>query len=296
MLGAVLFTAFVPLLPYAPQLFSASGLFDAELLRVHPRGGGLSIYDLTLLAGRHLGLPAYLTVYVLAGGYLCACVALIAGCQIRLAAVALLFLHRIFFMAVPVYNYGFDFLVLSALFYCAVYHVRWGMYTLRLLQLHLCLVYFFGGLNKAIGTTWHNGEALWKAIQQPIGEPLIQGMALLQLPWLSIALGWGVVVLELFYTTLVWWRLLRPWVLGAMVTMHIGIALCLGLYAFSALMILLNLTAFYFPYLNDSSCPSPEPSEQARRNTGVTANNMGETPACNTSSTIAAGASAERPP
>src|SRR5690606_12466638 len=107
--------------------------------------------------------------------------------------------------------------------------------------------------NRAIGSTWHNGESLGKAIQQPIGEPLIQGMALLQLPWLSIALGWGVVVLELFYTTLVWWRLLRPWVLGAMVTMHIGIALCLGLYAFSALMILLNLTAFYFPYLNDSS-------------------------------------------
>lgn len=296
MLGAVLFAAFVPLLPYAPQLFSASGLFDAELLRVHPRGGGLSIYDFSLLAGRHLGLPASLTVYAFAGSYLGACVALIAGWRVRLAAVALLLLHRIFFMAVPIYNYGFDFLALSALFYCAVYHVRWGMYILRLLQVHLCFVYFFGGLNKAIGATWHNGEALWKAILQPIGEPIIQGMALLPLPWLWTVLGWGVVALELLYAVLVWWRPARPWVLGATVAMHVGIALCLGLYAFSGLMILLNLTAFYFPYLNDSTCLPPEPSEQARRDTGVAATSMVEPPACHTSSTNTAGTSAEKPP
>lgn len=295
-LGVVLLMAFAPLLPYAPELFSAAGLFDAELLRLHPHGSGVSVYDMVTGAARHLGWPSYVTVYTLAGCYLAACVALIVGWQTRLAAVALLLLHHMFFLAVPVYNYGYDFLALSALFYCAVFDRRWAFLTLRTLQVHLCAVYFFGGLNKVVGYTWHNGAALWKAIQQPIGEPLIQGMALLPIPGLWTALGWGVVALELSYAVWIWWRPVRPWVLAATLAMHAGIALCLGLYAFSGLMILLNLAAFYFPYLNDSTCPPPELSEQARRATGVAADSSGETLAFNTSSTYVVGVPPEKPP
>jgi len=92
-----------------------------------------------------------------------------------------------------------------------------------------------------------------------------------------------------------WWKRLG-WAMGATVAMHVGIALCLGLYAFSALMILLNLTAFYFPYTKDSSCSPPVPPEQATVRTGVRAIHMGGAPARNTSSTTTVGASAEKPP
>jgi len=120
-------------------------------------------------------------------------------------------------------------------------------------------------------------------------------MELLHLPWLWAALGWVVVVLELSYAVLVWWRPARPWILRATVAMHVGIALCLGLYAFSALMILLNLTAFYFPYARSLSYPPPVLAEQAPAYPGVQANHMGEAPAYNTSSTTV-GASSEKPP
>lgn len=295
-LGVVLLMAFVPLLPHAPELFSAAGLFDAELLRLHPHGSGVSVYDMATGAARFLGWPPYLTVYALAGCYLAACAALIAGWQARPAAAVLLLLHHMFFLAVPIYSYGYDFLALSALFYCAVYDRRWDFPTLRTMQVQLCAVYFFGGLNKAIGSTWHNGEALWKAMQQPIGEPLIPGLALLPLPGLWAALGWGVVALEFSYAVVIWWRPVRRWVLAGTVAMHVGIALCLGLYAFSGLMILLNLAAFYFPYLNDSTCPPPEPSEQVRSASGERAESGGGAPACNTSSTYVAGVPPEKPP
>lgn len=295
-LGVVLFMAFAPLLPDVSQLFGAASLFDIALLRLHPQGYGWSVYDLAFVVGRYTGWPASLTVYALSAFYLATCVSLIAGRQVRVAALVLLLLHHIFFVAVPVYSYGFDFLALSALFYCAVYHRLWAGHTLRLLQLHLCLVYFFGGLNKAIGATWHNGEALWRALQQPIGAPLIRGVELMQWPWLCTALGWAVVVLELSYAVLVWRQALRPWVVAATVAMHTGIALCLGLYAFSALMILLNLTAFYFPYAKHSPCPRRVPPEQATACTGVRVIHRVEALAPNASSTTTAGAPPEKPP
>ena len=37
----------------------------------------------------------------------------------------------------------------------------------RVLQLHLCLIYFFGGLTKALGVGWWNGTNLWRALTRP---------------------------------------------------------------------------------------------------------------------------------
>lgn len=294
-LGIILVAAFAPLLPHIPELLGASGLFDTELLRLHPHSAGLSVYELTALLDLHLGLSADLTAYVLAYGYLAASLALIAGRQVQGASVTLLLLHYLFFIAVPVYSYGFDFGCLSALFYCAI-HPLWRVIpTLRLLQLHLCVIYLFGGLNKAVGSTWHNGEALWKAVQQPIGEPLIDAVGWLPLPWLWAALGWGVMAAELSYAVLIWWRPTRPWILGIIVLMHTGIALLLGLYAFSALMILLNLTAFYYPYLEDSPCPPSAMTAQTAVPIGGKAPKTAGTPTLNTSSETA-GVPAAKPP
>jgi len=294
-LGAILLIAFAPLLPHTSQLFGVSGLFDTALLRLHPHGAGISIYDVTILLERHVGLPPDATVYTLSVCYLTSCFALAVSWQTQRAAAVLMSLHYLFFIAVPVYSYGFDYLCLSALFYCALYHTRRATLILRLLQLHLCVVYLFGGLNKIIGSTWHNGEALWKAVQQPIGGPLIHVTEWLPLPWLWATLGWGVVVAELSYAMLIWWRPVRPWILGFIVLMHTGIALVLGLYAFSALMILLNLTAFYYPYLNESSCQPLAVTVQAAVHAGEVVHNEGGTPKQKTSSTTT-GVSPAKPP
>src|SRR5437762_14164315 len=53
----------------------------------------------------------------------------------------------------------------------------------RVLQLHLCVIYFFSGLTKLLGSGWWNGESLWRALTRPpfdrvSSEVLIQGIYL----------------------------------------------------------------------------------------------------------------------
>lgn len=76
----------------------------------------------------------------------------------------------------------------------------------------------------------------------------------------------------------------------------IAIALLMGLYAFSALMILLNLVAYHFPYSKDYVNPPTAPPEQSPAHTGIQKNIIDQTPACNTSSTSPAGAVVKKPP
>jgi len=269
---------------------------NLDLVRYHPDASGWSVYDLVATLEQQAGMPQGDTLTLISCVYAALCAALLAGWHVRAIAIALLLAHYHIYVAVPLYSYGFDYIALSALTYCAAYSQRWGAITLRALQLHLCIIYLFGGLNKLVGPAWRNGEALWKAVQQSYGQPLISLSGVEALPWLWLAAGWGVVLLELSYPFLIWWRRARPWVLGSMVLLHLAIALLMGLYAFSALMILLNLVAYHFPYSKDYVNPPTAPPEQSPAHTGIQKNIIDQTPACNTSSTSPAGAVVKKPP
>jgi len=115
----------------------------------------------------------------------------------------------------------------------------------RLLQLHLCVIYLFGGLSKARGESWWDGTALWYAI----GNYEYQSI---DMTWLSrfptfyTALTHGTVFWEIFYCAIVWPRRTRPIALGLAVAVHGGIALFLGMMTFGLMMIAANL-AFIEP-------------------------------------------------
>ncbi len=109
----------------------------------------------------------------------------------------------------------------------------------RLAQLHLCVIYLFGGLWKARGTTWWDGTALWFAAANYEYQSL-------NLTWLGrfpivfSALTHVTVFWEVFYCALVWPRLTRPLVLAMAVAVHGGIALFLGMITFGTIMIVAN--------------------------------------------------------
>jgi len=113
----------------------------------------------------------------------------------------------------------------------------------RVLQLHLCIIYFFSGLNKSLGAGWWNGDNMWLALTRPpfnvLPVDLIKSCHFV-LPLAGIA----VLVLETFYPFFIWPRRTRPIWLAGILAMHVGIGLAMGLYLFGLIMIILNIAAF----------------------------------------------------
>jgi uncharacterized membrane protein YphA (DoxX/SURF4 family) len=114
----------------------------------------------------------------------------------------------------------------------------------RLLQLHLCVIYLFGGLSKARGETWWGGEAVWLAIANYEYQSMDMTW-LSQYPAVISGLSNLTLFWEIFYCALVWPRVTRPIVLAMAVAVHGGIALVLGMATFGTMMIVAN--AIFLP-------------------------------------------------
>jgi uncharacterized membrane protein YphA (DoxX/SURF4 family) len=110
----------------------------------------------------------------------------------------------------------------------------------RLFQIHLCTIYFFGGVAKARGVTWWDGTAMWYSA----GNYEYQSLDLTWIadyPRLASALTHATLLWELSYAALVWPRLTRPLVIGLAIAMHAGIAMFLGMITFGLMMIAANM-------------------------------------------------------
>lgn len=120
----------------------------------------------------------------------------------------------------------------------------------RLLQIHLCIVYFFSGVEKMKGPAWWDGSAVWEAIASFqyqsqdltwLGNfpPLIAFMTHLTVFW------------EATYPAIVWPKATRWFALGCAVLIHGGIGIAMGMPTFGAAMIFANM-AFVSPRLVES--------------------------------------------
>ena len=115
----------------------------------------------------------------------------------------------------------------------------------RLIQLHLCVIYVFGGLSKLRGEMWWDGSALWYTAVNYEYQSL-------DITWLGhfriviATLTTATIFWETFYCALVWPKLTRPLALGMAVMVHGGIAVALGMVTFGSIMIIANM-AFIEP-------------------------------------------------
>ncbi|MBX7165484.1 MAG: HTTM domain-containing protein [Pirellulales bacterium] len=119
--------------------------------------------------------------------------------------------------------------------------------ALRLIQLHMCVIYLFAGLAKLEGETWQNGTALWGAVAN-LEYQSLDATWMAGYPLLINALTQTTVFWETFYIGLVWPRLTRPIIIAMAVPLHLGIALAMGMITFGLIMILANF-AFLSPAL-----------------------------------------------
>ncbi len=112
--------------------------------------------------------------------------------------------------------------------------------ALRLLQVHLCVVYFFSGIAKLFGASWWEGTALWGAAANSRYRTLdITWLA--RHPLLVNLLTLGTVFWEVSYPALVWPRLTRRLAIAMGIFVHLGIGAAMGMGEFGLAMIAANL-------------------------------------------------------
>src|SRR5262249_45345565 len=119
--------------------------------------------------------------------------------------------------------------------------------AIRLIQINLCVEYFFAGLGKAQGEQWWNGNAVLMAVRnlEYQSEHLTW---LIHYRWVASLLAHGTIFLELSYCVLVWPRLTRPLAIAGAILMHLGIGAFLGMWTFGLAMIIANLS-FVSPWV-----------------------------------------------
>lgn len=119
--------------------------------------------------------------------------------------------------------------------------------AIRLIQLHMCVIYFFAGTSKLMGPTWWEGTALWGAFANAEYQSLDM-LWLVHYPILINFMTQVSLLWELTYWALVWPRITRPLVIALAVPLHLGIAICMGMVTFGLAMLFGNL-AFVSPHL-----------------------------------------------
>ncbi len=224
--------------------------------------------------GNHLGVSEGILLSVIWTCLLVAGCFLFAGIFCRSAAITAWFLHLCVVKSADLLSYGVDNLTTIGLFYLMIgplpdsKSLDWklrkpptpdarvvGFYR-RLLQMHLCLIYFFGGIAKLAGIGWWNGTSLWRPLTLPPFN-VVDPDLILHWKFLLPAAGLFICVLEIGYPFLIWSRWTRPVWLICICLMHVMVALTMGMYLFALVMIVLNLAAFGPVGLGDPALGAP---------------------------------------
>jgi hypothetical protein len=110
--------------------------------------------------------------------------------------------------------------------------------SLRLIQLHMCVIYFFAGVAKLRGYAWSDGTAMWLSLANL--EYTSQSFDMTWMarhPRLIDVMTHVTVLWELSFCLLIWRPLLRPVVLAVGVVLHLGIGAFLGMWTFGLIML-----------------------------------------------------------
>jgi Vitamin K-dependent gamma-carboxylase len=211
--------------------------------------------------GSHIGLSEQTLLAVVWVVLLMVGFALLAGIFCRTSAIISWFLHLGVVKSADFFSYGVDNLTTIGLFYLMICPLpdRYSLdarfrnlskpdtrlvgFHRRILQIHLCLIYFFGGIAKCAGIGWWNGTSVWRALTLPPFN-FVDAEMLRHWSFMLPVAGALICLLETAYPFFIWHSKTRKiWLIG-ICAMHVGIGLTMGMYLFAFVMIILNLAAF----------------------------------------------------
>lgn len=249
-------------------LYTNSSIIPLELHTIYGEYHILTVESILLFLNNFF--DDYQSILFFKFTYIFLCLMVISGFFSRLSAIALIILQISFIKSGSLFFYGADFFTSMSLFYIVIFpsssyfSIQKKLFpsfsgskqsiTLckRLIQTHLCLAYFFSGLDKILGFNWWNGESVWKAVHLPNLYSFVEIGNHIQNPIFYIVLGWGVIIIELFYPIFININKTRKIWLMLTISMHLGIVLSFNLFFFSSIMIVWNLTSYYFNYYHEN--------------------------------------------
>lgn len=259
-IGAFVLLHFLASLGDLNLLFGSDSIIPPEISHLYTHPHILTNHRIAIYLGMELDTWLLITSI----GYITLSLFITLGFLTRFSTLGLIILHISLMKSNVFLNYGADYFTSMSLFYLLFFPVG-KTYSLdsfiwktkprpsnqyfffrNFLRVHLVLVYVFSGIDKSLGFNWWNGESIWKVLNLPYVnlDFKINFDWLAEYPTLLMVMGWLVVALEIAYP-LICVRRFRTLMLCLIIGMHIGIAVVLNLYFFSAIMIIWNLAAFY---------------------------------------------------
>lgn len=261
--GLFILLHFLSILPDFDALFSTKGIIPSDILDVFIPNFLITLPKIVYFFDSY-GIAENNVLLIFKIMYISFSLFILIGFFTRISAFFLLFLQISLVKGASFYAYGVDYFTSMSLFYLILipsdYSFSIQSYFKsevkkvnlrpfqRLFQIHLSISYFFSGLGKILGFNWWNGESIWKAINLPFANNdfNFDFSLLAEYPITLIIISWSTIIIEMFYPIFIWIpRTRRVW-LYLTILLHIGIALVINLYFFSALMIIWNISNFYF--------------------------------------------------
>ncbi|UOX34431.1 HTTM domain-containing protein [Flavobacterium sediminilitoris] len=262
--GIVILLHFISIFNDFDLFFSSKSIIPSDIMATFNQDWQLT-FPILVKQIESIGISEATTIIITKTAYILLSVCIIIGFFSRISAFILLFIQILLMKGSTFFIYGADFFTSMSLFYLilfpsdAYFSIRHFfrpnkkkeynyMPVKRLFQIHISIAYFFSGFDKLLGFNWWNGESIWKAIHLPYANRDFN----FDFSWMAdhsyilVIIGWSTIIIEMFYPLFVWIPKTRRLWVTLTISMHIGIALVLNLYYFSAIMIVWNLTNFYF--------------------------------------------------
>lgn len=195
---------------------------------------------------------------------LLALVSLGLGLFTRTSAILCFALNLMFINRNPAIQYGADFVSSFCLFYLCFANSGQALsldrflgrdrkgplianldsMAFRLLQIQLCVIYFYSGISKLKGTRWWNGSAIFDVFTM---EGLVRWdmTFLAYLPDLLVAACYLTLLWEMYFPILIWTRPFRLLLIVFGALMHMAFGIFLNIPFFAAIMV-----SIYILFLN----------------------------------------------
>ena len=118
------------------------------------------------------------------------------------------------------------------------YRSEWTGACLRLMQVQMAVLFFYSAVSKMGSDDWMSGDAVWHVFTTDEHYSALILSALASNYWLVNVATYGTVLIEIAFVFLIWQPRTRPYLLAAALLLHAQLAILMGLFYFSFVMMM----------------------------------------------------------